>query len=146
MSNKQITNNNQKDISIRLYENTVHDFLYCGKLFNQSERRVVQVIDILQLSASELQNIELRRSKKAIPGGISFESDILRIGDISLDLDSLRILLKMDGTKKLSQISNATGTDSSLLKVTLHKLMNFGLVELVGNEATVLDESFLQAL
>ena len=104
------------------------------------------MIDILQLSPSELQNIELRRSNKAIPGGISFESDIMRIGDISLDLDSLRILLKMDGAKKLSQISNATGTDSSLLKVTLHKLMNFGLVELVGNEATVLDESFLQPL
>ncbi|CAB1058312.1 hypothetical protein D1BOALGB6SA_3068 [Olavius sp. associated proteobacterium Delta 1] len=66
--------------------------------------------------------------------------------EVSLDADMIRLLIAIDESKSLNQISDEVDMDNTTFKQALSKLLEQGLIEPVQKDIPVLDESFLESL
>ena len=66
--------------------------------------------------------------------------------EFTLNPDMLKILLKLDESKPLSQVAQDAGVNSSDLKQNITKLLNLSLIEALEKEISGLDEKFFQEL
>jgi hypothetical protein len=65
---------------------------------------------------------------------------------VSLDADTIRLLIAIDESKSLNQIADEVDLDNTSFRQALSKLLEQGLIEPVPKGVPVLDESFLQSL
>ncbi len=73
---------------------------------------------------------------------------VIRAGndEVSLDADMIRLLIAIDESKSLFQISDEVDMDNTTFKQALSKLLAQSLIEPVQKDIRVLDESFLESL
>jgi hypothetical protein len=66
--------------------------------------------------------------------------------EISLDADMIRLLIAIDENKSLYQVAEEVDMQATMLKSTLSKLLEQGLIEPVKKDIAYLDHLFLEAL
>jgi hypothetical protein len=65
---------------------------------------------------------------------------------VSLDADMIRLLIVIDENKSLSRIAEEVEMEASVLRNTLSRLLQQGLIEPVKKDVVYLDRIFLEAL
>jgi hypothetical protein len=65
---------------------------------------------------------------------------------VSLDADMIRLLIAIDEHKSIHQIAHEVDMETGVLKRTVAKLLQQGLIEPVRKDVPVLNESFVSAL
>jgi hypothetical protein len=65
---------------------------------------------------------------------------------VSLDADTIRLLIAIDESKSLNQIAEEVDLDNTSFKRALSKLLQQGLIEPVQKRVPVMDDSFLESL
>ena len=65
---------------------------------------------------------------------------------VSLDADTIRLLIAIDESKSLNQIADEVDLDNTSFRQALTKLLEQGLIEPVPKGVPALDESFLESL
>ncbi|MDY6970848.1 MAG: hypothetical protein SV775_00810 [Thermodesulfobacteriota bacterium] len=86
----------------------------------------------------------------AIPADISslvFKGSVKSdLGNYSLDGETLRVLIELDGKKDLLSVSRSLKIDMKMLKKAIVKLIKLRLIERVEKATPMLDDDFFECL